>query len=218
MVLRRNPVLCNFQQFLELLTLLMLNGWCLLSGLEIQSCCRVNPTQTTLSVTTRNVTTRNVTTLSTMLHLPASQTASRSTFPMMRKWSWKNTRKHFGSRRTKSYVTTRCCLSSCVVFIKCLDKLSGLLCRMCSSGFDSLPRSLMVDPLSYFSFQPVHNEWYNKGHGMRYHICGRMHVKETLLLIERSSPCSGGSSGFPLSLSDSSEWSVTICPTPFNHK
>ena len=36
-----------------------------------------------------------------------------------------------------------------------------------------------------------------------------MHIKEPLLLIEKSSLC--GSSGFPLSLS---EWSFTICPTP----
>ena len=31
-------------------------------------------------------------------------------------------------------------------------------------------------------------------------------------LIEKRSPCSGGS-GFPVSLS---EWSFTICPTPYN--
>ena len=40
-----------------------------------------------------------------------------------------------------------------------------------------------------------------------------MHIKEPLLLIETSSPC--GSSGFPLSLS---EWSFTICLTPYNCK
>ena len=37
--------------------------------------------------------------------------------------------------------------------------------------------------------------------------------KKTLLLIGKSSPCGG--SGFPLSLS---EWSLTICPTPYNRK
>ena len=37
--------------------------------------------------------------------------------------------------------------------------------------------------------------------------------KVALLLIKKSSPSSGGS-GFPLSLS---EWSFTICPTPYNH-
>ena len=63
----------------------------------------------------------------------------------------------------------------------------------------------MVDPLSYFSFQPVVHDWCNKGCGMCYPVCGMMHIKEPLLLIGKSSPC--GSSGFLLSLS---EWSFTI--------
>ena len=68
----------------------------------------------------------------------------------------------------------------------------------------SSDRSLMVDPLSYFSFQPVLHDWCNKGCGMCYPVCWMMHVKEPLLLIRKSSPCGG--SGFPLSLS---EWSFT---------
>ena len=68
-----------------------------------------------------------------------------------------------------------------------------------------------VDPLSYFSFQPVLHDWYNKGHRMCYTVCGMVHIKEPLLLIEKSSLCGG--SGFPLSLS---EWSLTICLTPYN--
>ena len=63
-----------------------------------------------------------------------------------------------------------------------------------------------VDPLSYFSFQPVLHDWFNKGRGMYYPVCGMVHIKEPLLLIEKSSLCGG--SGFPLSLS---EWSFTIC-------
>ena len=43
---------------------------------------------------------------------------------------------------------------------------------------------------------------------------GWLHIKKTLLLIEKSNPCSGRS-GFSLSLS---EWSFTICPTPYNCK
>ena len=43
----------------------------------------------------------------------------------------------------------------------------------------------MVDPLSYFSFQPVLHDWCNKGCGMCYPICGVVHIKEPLLLIER---------------------------------
>ena len=70
-----------------------------------------------------------------------------------------------------------------------------------------------VDPLSYFSFQPVLHDWCNKGRGMCYPVCGMVHIKEPLLLIDKSSLCGG--SGFPLSLS---EWSLTICLTPYNRR
>ena len=69
----------------------------------------------------------------------------------------------------------------------------------------------MVDPLSYFLFQPVLHAWCNKGCGMCYPVCGMMHIKEPLLLIGKSSLCC--SSRVPLSLS---EWSFTICLTPYN--
>ena len=77
----------------------------------------------------------------------------------------------------------------------------------------SSDRSSMEDPLSYLSFQPVLHDWCNKGRGMCYPVCGMVHIKEPLLLIEKNSLC--GSSGFPLSLS---EWSFIICPTPYNRK
>ena len=70
-----------------------------------------------------------------------------------------------------------------------------------------------VDPLSYFSFQPVLHNWCNKGRGMCYPVCGMMHIKEPLLLIGKSSLCGG--SGFPFLLS---EWSLTICQMPYNRK
>ena len=70
-----------------------------------------------------------------------------------------------------------------------------------------------VDPLRYFSFQPVLHDWCNKGRGMCYPVCGMVHIKEPLLLIEKSSLCGG--SGFPFSLS---EWSFTICLTPYNRR
>ena len=70
---------------------------------------------------------------------------------------------------------------------------------------------LGVDPLSYFSYQPVLHSWCNKGRGMCYPVYGMVHIKGPLLLIGKSSPCGG--SRFPLSLS---EWSFTICPTPYN--
>ena len=63
------------------------------------------------------------------------------------------------------------------------------------------------------SFQPVLHDWYNKGRGMYYHVCGMMHIKEPLLLIGKISLCDGN--GFRLSLS---EWSFTICLTPYNRK
>ena len=65
----------------------------------------------------------------------------------------------------------------------------------------------------YMSFQPVLNDWCNKGRGMCYPVCGMMHIKEPLLLIDKSSLCGG--SGFPFSLS---EWSLTICLTPYNRR
>ena len=55
--------------------------------------------------------------------------------------------------------------------------------------------------------------WCNKGCGMCNPVCGMVHIKEPLLLIKKSSPCGG--SGYPLSLS---EWSFTICLTPYNRK
>ena len=70
-----------------------------------------------------------------------------------------------------------------------------------------------VDPLSYFTFQPVLHDWCKKSRGMCYPVCGMMHIKEPLLLIKKSSLCGG--SGFPLSLS---EWSFTICLMPYNRK
>ena len=49
--------------------------------------------------------------------------------------------------------------------------------------------------------------------GMCYPVCGMVHIKEPLLLIEKSSLCGG--CGFPFSLS---EWSLTICLMPYNRK
>ena len=68
----------------------------------------------------------------------------------------------------------------------------------------------MVDPLGYFSFQQVSQDWCNKGRGVCYPVCRMMHIKEPLLLTGKRSICGG--SGFPLSLS---EWFFTICPTPY---
>ena len=67
--------------------------------------------------------------------------------------------------------------------------------------------------LSYFSFQPVLHDWCNKGRGMYYPVCGMVHIKEPLLLIDKSSLCGG--SRFPFSLS---ELSLTICLMPYNRR
>ena len=34
-----------------------------------------------------------------------------------------------------------------------------------------------VDPLSYFSFQPVLHDWFKKGCGMCNPVCGMVHIK-----------------------------------------
>ena len=57
------------------------------------------------------------------------------------------------------------------------------------------------------------HDWCNKDRGMCYPVCGMVHIKEPLLLIDKSSLCGG--SGFPHSLS---EWSFTLCVTPYNRK
>ena len=103
-----------------------------------------------------------------------------------------------------------------------MDETSVIM--LVGTGFNPAQRSLMVrwvvgsilhgvDPLSYFSFQPVLHDWCNKGRGMYYPVCGMVHIKEPLLLIDKSSLCGG--SGFHFSLS---EWSLTICLTPYNRR
>ena len=71
----------------------------------------------------------------------------------------------------------------------------------------------VVNPLSYFSFQPVLHDGVTKAVVCAILSVGMVHIKEPLLLIGKSSPCGG--SGFPLSLS---EWYFTVCPTPYNRK
>ena len=42
----------------------------------------------------------------------------------------------------------------------------------------SLDQSLMMDSLSYFSFQPVFHSWYNQDHGMYYPVYGIVNIKD----------------------------------------
>ena len=67
-----------------------------------------------------------------------------------------------------------------------------------------------VEPLSYFSFQPVHHDWCNKGCGVCNPLCGMVYIKEPLLLIGTHVAAAGF-----LSLS---EWYFAICPTPYYGK
>ena len=53
-----------------------------------------------------------------------------------------------------------------------------------------LPQSC-ISLLPLISFQPVLDDWCNKGCGMYYPVCGMMHIKEPLLLIGKSSPYGG---------------------------
>ena len=50
-------------------------------------------------------------------------------------------------------------------------------------------------PIKYFPFQPVVHNWFIKGHGMYCSVYGKVHIKDPLLLIEKSCLCGG--SGFP---------------------
>ena len=72
----------------------------------------------------------------------------------------------------------------------------------------------MVYPFGYFSLQPVPHDWCNKECGVYSPVFGIVHIKNPLLLIRKSSPCSS-SSRFLFLLS---EWSFTICQTPYKHK
>ena len=72
----------------------------------------------------------------------------------------------------------------------------------------------MAHPLSYFSrSSQCSTTGVTKAVVYAILSCGMVHIKEPLRLIGKSSPC--GDSWFPLSLS---EWSFTICPTPYNRK
>ena len=69
------------------------------------------------------------------------------------------------------------------------DPKSAIVIVLGAGRSSEVERSLMVrwvvgsilhgvDPLSYFSFQPVLHDWCNKGRGMCYPVCGVVHIKE----------------------------------------
>ena len=77
----------------------------------------------------------------------------------------------------------------------------------------SIQSTLLWGEYTMRNFESVLHDRCNKGGGMCYPVCGMVHIKEPLLLIGKSSRCGG--SGCPFSLS---EWSLTICLTPYNRK
>ena len=108
----------------------------------------------------------------------------------------------------------KCDISTSSAFLQTVHYQNhGARCSTVVRTFACRAMSRRIDPLSYFSFQPEPNDWCNKGRGMCSPVCELMHIKEPLLLIEKSSPCIG--SGFPISLSD---WCFTVYLTPYNSK
>ena len=70
-------------------------------------------------------------------------------------------------------------------------------CCVMLSMWDA-PRKVVlcnVKYVVYFPFQPVVHNWFIKGRGMYCSVYGKVHIKDPLLLIEKSSLCGG--SGFP---------------------
>ena len=67
--------------------------------------------------------------------------------------------------------------------------------------------------MAIFLFKPALHDWCNKGHDMYCPVGGMVHINDPLPLIESVvHEVRSGSSRFPLS----SEWSLTIYPTPYN--
>ena len=61
--------------------------------------------------------------------------------------------------------------------------------KMLSDG-----KNKIINLLQYFFlFQPVLHDWCNKGRGMCYPVCGMVHIKQSFLLIGKSSLCNSSS-------------------------
>ena len=128
---------------------------------------------------------------------------------------------HIWTDTSCMYVICLSCISFLLLCVLCMNSsmcVMNACTHMCVCAFPACLSCVFVCTYvclfsccqRYFSFQPVHYNWCNKGCGMCYPVCGMVHIKEPLLLIEKSSPCGG--SGFPFSLL---EWSLTICLTPY---
>ena len=92
--------------------------------------------------------------------------------------------------------------------VKIMGSLQTLL--VTNSCFNEFFFKNLANQNRLFPLGSAH-DWCNKDCGMCYPVCEMVHIKEPLLLIDKSSLCGG--SRFPFSLS---EWSLTICLTPYN--
>ena len=77
----------------------------------------------------------------------------------------------------------------------CYLLLYGIGRMVKEEGVGSILLSGPSCSLGYFPFQPVVHNWFIKGRGMYCSVYGKVHIKDPLLLIEKSSLCGG--SGFP---------------------
>ena len=65
-----------------------------------------------------------------------------------------------------------------LLYIGSKMKLHGKRDRSWCSG--SSDRCFMVDPFSYYLFQPMLHDWCNKGCGVYYPVCRMLYIKRTL--------------------------------------
>ena len=75
---------------------------------------------------------------------------------------------------------------ACMMLVSCLQYSENQLGQVQASwaGLEGQPCSqslsvYIVDPLRYFSFQPVLHDWCNIGRGMCHPVCGMVHIKKT---------------------------------------
>ena len=106
-----------------------------------------------------------------------------------------STRRHSQIRKEDRSPSIFTCSEQTIVWIESLVPRNGKMCDLINASqprgagrSSEVERSLMVrwvvgsilhgvDPLSYFSFQPVLHNWFNKGRGMCYPVCGMVHIK-----------------------------------------
>ena len=100
----------------------------------------------------------------------------------------------FGHRN--KYVCMYVCMRVCMYACKERDVAQSIACPpLKRSVVGSILLSGPSCSLGCFPFQPVVHNWFIKGRGMYCSVYGKVHIKDPLLLIEKSSLCGG--SGFP---------------------